>query len=265
MNKYINIVSNANIESRRTTRELQEKLSNRGYTPQLRFNPQSELTICVGGDGAFIKSLHNNFPRMPIVGINTGHLGFFQEIQPNQIDWFLDMYEQGNYEIEELKLVRAEIFTKNRNIIVHALNEVILKAQRSKTIHINVFVQKNHVEKFSGDGMMIATPSGSTAYNFSCGGSIVFPTLDVLQITPISPVFSAAYRSLLSSIVVPGDFEISLVPERRYANTSLVVVDGMEYYYPGLKRVNFKMSNKSIKKLTINPDSYFENLKSKFL
>lgn len=265
MNKIINIVSNANIESKKTAFELQEKLKKRGYHPESKFNPQGELTICVGGDGAFIKSIHNNFPRMPIVGINTGHLGFFQEILPSQIDWFLNMYERGEYQIEELKLVRAEITTNNRTIVLHALNEVVVKAERSKTIHINVFVQRNHVEKFSGDGMMISTPSGSTAYNFSCGGSIVFPTLDVLQMTPISPVFSAAYRSLLSSIILPGDYEISLVPERRYANSSLVVVDGIEYFYPGLKRVNFRMSNKSIKRLTINPESYFDNLKSKFL
>lgn len=177
----------------------------------------------------------------------------------------MDQYEKKDYEIEDLKLVKGDIYTKNRVINLTALNEIVLKAQHSKTIHINVFVQRNHVEKFSGDGILVSSPSGSTAYNFSTGGSIVYPTLNVLQMTPISPVFSAAYRSLIHSVIVPGDHVISLVPERRYSNSCLVLVDGNEYSFSNLKRVNLKISKNSIKKLVLNKDSYWDNLKSKFL
>lgn len=266
MSKIINIISNYNFESKKISYEIYEKLKERDYLPSTTFNHKAELTICIGGDGAFIKSIHNNnFPQMPIVGINTGHLGFFQEILPDQIDWFLDQYEKKDYEIEDLKLVKGDIYTKNRVINLTALNEIVLKAQHSKTIHINVFVQRNHVEKFSGDGILVSSPSGSTAYNFSTGGSIVYPTLNVLQMTPISPVFSAAYRSLIHSVIVPGDHVISLVPERRYSNSCLILVDGNEYSFSNLKRVNLKISKNSIKKLVLNKDSYWDNLKSKFL
>ncbi|RVU54035.1 NAD(+)/NADH kinase [Anaerosphaera multitolerans] len=264
--RIINILSNSNFESRKTTSKLLNLLSSKGFSPTTTYDENAELTICVGGDGSFLKAVHKNrFPQMPFVGINTGHLGFYQEISPDNIEKFIDDYIDGNYSVEELKLVGAEVFTKNRSYILTALNEIVLKAQHSKIIHINVYVNKNSVEKFSGDGILVSTPSGSTAYNFSTGGSIVHPSLEVLQMTPISPVNSAAYRSLSSSIIIPGNHIISLVPEKRYANSNLLLVDGSEYFFSNLKKVNLKLSNKSIKQLLFSQDSYWENLKDKFL
>lgn len=264
--RIINILSNSNYESRKTTSNLISLLSSKDFFPTTTFDENAELTICVGGDGAFLKAVHkNNFPQIPFVGINTGHLGFYQEISPENIELFIDDYIAGRYSVEELKLVGAEVFTKNRSYILTALNEIVLKAQHSKIIHINVYVNRNSVEKFSGDGILVSTPSGSTAYNFSSGGSIIHPSLDVLQMTPISPVNSAAYRSLPSSIIVPGNHIISLIPEKRYSNSNLLLVDGSEYFFSNLKKINLKLSNKSIKKLLFSQDSYWENLKNKFL
>lgn len=264
--KIINILSNSNFESRKTTSKLMQLLTKKGFSPTTKFSNKAELTICVGGDGAFIKAVHkNNFSQIPHVGINTGHLGFFQEISPENMEKFVDDYISGNYTVEELKLVGAEVFTKNKNYILIALNEIVLKAQHSKMIHTHVFVNRNHVEKFSGDGILVSTPSGSTAYNFSSGGAIVYPTLDVLQMTPISPVNSVAYRALPSPIIVPGNHVISLVPEKRYENSNLLLVDGTEYFFNNLKKINFRMSNKSIYRLVFSKDSYWDNLKSKFL
>lgn len=264
--RIINILSNSNFESRKTTSKLINILKSKGFTPTTKFSTKAELTICIGGDGAFIKAIHkNNFSQIPHVGINTGHLGFFQEISPKDMEKFVDDYINGNYTVEELKLVGAEVFTKNRNFILTALNEIVLKAQHSKMIHTHVFVNRNHVEKFSGDGILVSTPAGSTAYNFSSGGAIIYPTIEALQMTPISPVNSAAYRALQSPIIVPGNHVISLVPEKRYTNSTLLLVDGNEYFFTNLKKVNFRMSNKSIYRLVFSKDSYWDNLKSKFL
>ncbi len=264
--KYINILMNSNFESKKISKELMKKLSDRGYNPTTTFSENAELTICIGGDGTFIRSIHkNNFSQIPMVGINTGHLGFYQEISPDKIDEFIDDYSNGNYTLEELKIVGAEIFTKNRSHILTGLNEVALKAKNSKIIHMNIYINRNHLEKFSGDGVLIATPSGSTAYNFSLRGALVHHSLEVMQLTPIAPINSAAYRSLSSSIVIPGNYIISLIPEKRYINSSLVLVDGEEFFFTGLKKINLKLSNKSIKKLIFSQDSYWNNLKSKFL
>ncbi|MDO5715469.1 MAG: NAD(+)/NADH kinase [Tissierellia bacterium] len=264
--KIINIITNANHASKRTASKLNKELKKHGFKPFMGFQKNAELTVTVGGDGAFIKAVHkNDFPKIPHVGINTGHLGFYQEISPEQIDKFVQDYKHGNFEVEEIKLVRGDVYTKNKTFRYHALNEVVLKAQHSKIIHMNIFIDRNHVEKFSGDGILVATPSGSTAYNFSSGGSIVYPTLDIMQMTPISPVNSVAYRSLGSSVIVPGDHTISLVIEKRYANSNLLLVDGTEYMFKDLLRVNLRLSDKFISKLVFSQDSYWDNIKDKFL
>ncbi|WP_455257104.1 NAD(+)/NADH kinase [Peptoniphilus asaccharolyticus] len=264
--KIINIMSNSNYDSRKTTSRLIQILIDNGYTPTTTFNQEAELTICVGGDGSFLKAVHkNSFSSIPLVGVNTGHLGFFQEISPENLEEFVEAYKNENYTVDELKLIGAEVFTRNKSIILTAINEIVVRAQASKIIHLNAYVNRNHLEKFSGDGILVSTPSGSTAYNFSNGGAILHPSLNVYELTPIAPVNSVAYRSLSSSIVIPGNYIVSIVPEKRYASSNLILVDGQEYSFKGLKKINFRMSNKTIKKLTFENESYWENLKSKFL
>lgn len=263
--RYINIISNSNFESRKVTSRLMKKLKDNGFTPTTDFRDDGELTICIGGDGAFIKAVNRtDFSPIPLVGINTGHLGFYQEVRPEDMDKFIHRYKEGNYYIEKLHLVGAEVFTRNRNFILQAVNEIVLKAQHSKVIHLNVFVDRNHVEKFSGDGILVSTPSGSTGYNLSSGGALIYPTMEALEITPLAPITSSAYRSLPNSVVIPGDFITTLVPERRYANSSLLLVDGVEYTYRNLKKVNFRIADRKINRIVLNKENYWNNLKSKF-
>lgn len=264
--RIINIISNSNYPSRRTAKQLMNKLTSVGLTPVTKLSHDAELTITVGGDGAFIKAVNlMNFSSIPIVGINTGHLGFYQEISPEDIDEFVDAYIEGNYTVEKLYLVGADIFTKKRRFFVHAVNEVVLKAQHSKVIHLNVFIDRTHLEKFSGDGMILSSPTGSSGYNSSAGGSLVHPSLKCLSLTPLAGISNEFYRSVRSSIIVPGDHVISLVPEKRYASSNLLVVDGKEYSYQQLQRVNVRIADKHINKLVFRENNYWENIKSKFL
>lgn len=264
--RIINILTNANYHSKRNASKLFSALVNYGFKPFYGFNEEAELCICVGGDGSFLKAVHkNNFPPIPFVGINTGHLGFYQEILPEDIEKFIEAYLAGNYTETAIKLLKAEVYTKNKIFIQYGINEMVLKASHSKLIHMNVFIDRNHLEKFSGDGLLISTPSGSTAYNFSSGGAIVHPSLNVLQMTPISPVNSTAYRSLASSIIVPGNHTLSLVVEKRYANFNLLLVDGVEIFYNDLQRINFMLSKRYISKLLFSENSYWDKLKDKFL
>lgn len=264
--KIINLISNKNFESKITSKKLTERLTAEGYKVSEKYNPEAELNICVGGDGAFLRAVHRNkFPTIPFIGINTGHLGFFQEILPENIDDFVDKYIKGNYFVEEIALVNAEIHTKNKTFYLTGLNEIVIKATKSKVIHLEVNIDGNHLERFSGDGIIVSTPAGSTAYNFSSGGSIIYPSLSTLQITPLSPISSKAYRSLPNSAVIPGDLVISITPEYRYTNSTLLVNDGMEFKYDNINKIELKMSDKKIYKLNFNKDMYWSNLRSKFL
>ena len=132
-NPIINIISNSNFESRKTTKRLIQKLKQHQFMPTTNLSPKAELTITVGGDGAFIKAVNRtSFSSTPIVGINTGHLGFYQEISPEQLDAFIDDYKNKNYHIEALPILNAEVYTNQKKYYVQAINEVVLKAQNSK-------------------------------------------------------------------------------------------------------------------------------------
>lgn len=265
-NRIINLISNNNFQSKKTSNILKDKLEAKGFLIPDKYNEKAELNICIGGDGSFLRAVHRNkFPEIPFVGINTGHLGFFQEILPENIDEFIDKYLNNDFLIEEIALINAEVCTKNRCFNLTGINEIVIKGVKSKVVHLEIFLDGNHLEKFSGDGVIISTPVGSTAYNFSSGGSIVYPSLKTLQLTPLSPISSKAYRSLPNSAIVPGEIIISIKPEFRYENSILVINDGVEFKYNNIINIDLKLSDKTIKKLNFDKDMYWKNLKSKFL
>ncbi len=268
MNKTrkINIISNKNLESKKTSTYLNDKLSEHDFVIPDKYDPNAELNICVGGDGAFLRAVHKNkFPSIPFIGINTGHLGFFQEIAPKNLDDFILQYINNNYTVEEIFLVNAEVFTQNKKYYLTAINEIVIKGMHSKIIHLDLFIDGNHLERFSGDGIIISTPVGSTAYNLSAGGSIIYPSLKALQITPLAPRNSKAYRSFTGSIVVPGDLTIKIEPEVYYTNTTLILNDGVEFKYNNIKYINLKIPDKKVYRLNFDKNIYWNNLKSKFL
>ncbi len=265
-NRKINVISNTNADSIKTSKILIEKLKEKGFIVPTKYSKNAELNICVGGDGAFLRAIHNyDFPAIPFVGINTGHLGFFQEILPESIDNFIDKYVKKQYSVEKIFLVELNIFTKSDYFQFIGVNEIVIKGINSKVVHLEIYIEDNHLEKFSGDGIIIATPVGSTAYNFSSGGSIVYPTLKTLQITPLSPISSKAYRSLLNSTIIPGDMTITIKPEYRYENSILIIIDGTECRYDDIVKMDLKISDMTISRLNFDKNMYWNNLKSKFL
>lgn len=265
-NRIINVISNYNPASKKTYSLLIEKLNEKGFVIPKKYDNNAELNICIGGDGAFLRTVHKyQFPNIPFVGINTGHLGFFQEILPEHIDEFIEKYMNEDYVVEEIFLVKANICTEGNCFELYGLNEIVIKGIKSKVVHLEIFIDGNHLENFCGDGIIVSTPVGSTAYNFSTGGSIIYPSLKTLQITPLSPISSRAYRSLPNSAIVPGDIPITITPEYRYENSILIVVDGFEIKYDNITEIDFIIPKKTISKLNFDKNMYWNNLKSKFL
>lgn len=264
--RIINIIHNNNSKSKKTADTLEKKLSEKGFSVSENYDYNAELNICIGGDGSFLRAVHNYFfPDIPFVGVNTGHLGFFQEISPDSLDKFIEAYEQGEYSIEEMYLVEASICTRTSCIELIGVNEIVIKGFQSKVLHLDVSIADTYLERFSGDGLIISTPIGSTAYNYSAGGSIVFPTLKVLQITPLAPISSKVYRSLTTSAIVHHDMTIKVNPEYRDENSVLIVVDGKQHKYDNIVEINLKLSDMTINKLTLDPNSFWNDLKEKFI
>ncbi|WP_352418903.1 NAD(+)/NADH kinase [Proteiniborus sp.] len=264
--KIINIINNNDIRSKETSMLLEAQLKKYGYTISDEFNYNAELSICIGGDGAFLRAVHKHgFPYIPFIGVNTGHLGFFHEITPEKINTFVENYTKGKYKLEDIYLVEAIVCTRTSCMELVGVNEIVIKGIESKVIHLNVSIADNHLECFSGDGLIVSTPSGSTAYNLSAGGSIVYPALKTLQLTPLCPINSKAYRSLQNSAIIPDGMTIKVNPEYRDENTVLIVVDGKQFKYDNVVEVIFKLSDMTLRRLTLDSQDFWSKVRDRFI
>ena len=264
--KLINIFTNETEKSVETCAELTVKLRDKGYDVTEKYSQDTALIICIGGDGAFLKAVHScSFPSCPIIGITTGHLGFFQEISPDNLDRFIDDYENGEYSIQKLNTVLATIKTNNGHEYRHeGLNEIVIKGRQSYSIHLFISIDGMPIEKFSGDGILVATSAGSTAYNYSLGGSIVDPRLNALQVTPIAPMNTIAYRAFTSSILLPAELSLEVVPEKK-ENMIFIASDGIETGYSNVSEIKVEASDTVVNLLRFKDYDFWNKVKTKFL
>ncbi|MEI3045582.1 MAG: NAD(+)/NADH kinase [Romboutsia timonensis] len=200
-----------------------------------------------------------------MVVINTGHLGFFAEFDPDEIDEFIELYKNNDFTIQEVHPLKGSICTKESSKDIYAVNEIVIKSVCSRTLHLDLRVNENKIQNFSGDGMLISTPIGSTAYNYSAGGSIIDPSLDTLQLTPLAPMNTIVYRSFTSSIVLSAKSTISIVPEYRFENSILVVVDGNEYRFNDITDIHIVRSDLKLKLLRRSDFEFWKRASEKFL
>ena len=145
--------------------------------------------ISVGGDGTFLETLtHVGSLEIPILGINTGRLGFLASIAQDQIMVAIDKLLTGHYEIEKRSLISLSSNQEVFNGFNYALNEFsILRKDSSAMIVIKSYLNGDFLNSYWADGLMVSTPTGSTGYSLSCGGPILLPENENFIITPVSP------------------------------------------------------------------------------
>ena len=268
MSKKIYIFANESESSAYTEKQLRKKLDKSGYTMYSEYSDDVDLLVCIGGDGTFLEAMHRfNFPSMPIIGINTGHLGMFQEISPYMLDDFIFNYSQEKYALQKLSTVCMKVKTTDGRVHEHlGINEVLIKASATYSVHLNISIDGSFIERFSGDGVLIATPAGSTAYNYSLGGSVVDPRLEILQVTPISPMNTTAYRSFTSSILLPSDLSLQIMPDMYERKSTLrVVYDGFHVEYDDVEEIEVGFSDVSVNLMRFENYDFWRKVKSKFL
>ena len=266
MKRVITINSNNLEKSIETKALLTKKLLENNFLVSSKLEKNTELIISIGGDGSFLKTIQDfKFPSIPMIVINTGHLGFFAEFDPEEIDEFIDLYKNNKFIMQEVYPLKASICTKDSSKDIYAVNEIVIKSVCSRTLHLDLRVNENKIQNFSGDGMLISTPIGSTGYNYSAGGSIIDPSLDTLQLTPLAPMNTIAYRSFTSSIVLSAKSTINIVPEYRFENSILVVVDGNEYRFNDITDINIVRSDIKLKLLRRSDFEFWKRASEKFL
>lgn len=268
--KLVNIFVNENEKSKKTADLVKKKLIENDFLVIEDFNDKAFFNICIGGDGSFLRAVHKtNYSKIPFVGINTGHLGFYQEILIPNIDKFIKDLKTENFSIEKLYLVDANIHFKNSDQIKKekTLNEFNISSNGSNIVYLDVHIDEHYLETFAGDGLIISSPSGSTAYNFSAGGAILYHNLDGIQMTPVAPINSRAYRSLSNSIVIPRKSKITtyLRESSNYNIQTKIYADGMDKTYENMSYIDFSKSNDYINRLVFENEWYWVNIKDKFL
>jgi len=232
------------------------------------FSSNSDVIISIGGDGTLLRaSRYSFFKEIPILGINVGNLGFLTVVETCNIYEAMDRLLKNKYEIEKRMLLEGRFF-KNRKAIENkelpylALNEfAITRSMLGKIIRFEIIVNKISIKKFAADGIIISTPTGSTAYSLSAGGPIVEPKSEVIIITPICP------HTLLSrSIILSPENELEIMISSRNERDS-IGVDGKTARVSIKPDHIFKVkkSKSKLKLITFNKDTFFKVFKEKFI
>lgn len=265
--KKVYIYSNKKDLSLKTYEQLEESLKKRGYEVLEEYNNDADLLACIGGDGTFLSFVHKlQFPTTPIIGVNTGHLGFFQEANPDNLERTLDDIDNNDYQIQKIRPIDCKIVTDKNEYVRVGINEILIRGGYSHITQFSISIDNTKIQELSGDGVLISTPVGSTAYNYSLGGSLVSPDLNVLQLTPVAPMNTNAYRSFHSSILLPAEDTIRLEGSGRYSNPNLMVIfDGRTHEFNNIKYIEISQSEHEIHLIRFSSYDYWAKLSSKLL
>lgn len=245
------------------TGDLYEKVCSGSYCGSLDdVIRQSDMVVCLGGDGTFLKVARRVYMKqLPILGINLGNLGFLTEVDKNDIDLAMEQLFSNHYTLEDRMMLDAAIYRKDKEVEYDiALNDaVITRGAISRIIHVKTYINDVFVDSFPGDGLIVSSPTGSTAYSLSAGGPIVEPDTNLMLVTPICP-----HILYSRSFVTKADSVVKAVVDEDYHHNAIVALDGQEgHEIRGGDSVEIRKSPYSIKLVKMNSRNFFNILRTK--
>ncbi|MDR1613988.1 MAG: NAD(+)/NADH kinase [Campylobacteraceae bacterium] len=183
----------------------------------------SDILVSLGGDGTLLWTVRESFRfQIPILGICAGRLGFLTILKMDEFDHFIDRLYKGEYKVNRRAMFDVTLGKGSKETKSVAFNEVVFsRAKIASMATIEAYANGEHFNSYFGDGVLLSTPNGSTAYNLSCGGPIVLPQTQAMILTPICP-HSLTQRS----IVLFNEYEITLTSK----DNTVVIIDGQEVY-----------------------------------
>lgn len=225
-----------------------------------------DLAIAIGGDGTFLRMIKETAFSSDIlyVGINTGTLGFLQEVKIDEIDLFIKEMINGYYKVEEIGIQETTIVHKNGTSKFYSFNEIIIRDYQLKAVQLDIKIDNKLLEHFIGDGLLIASSSGSTAHNLSYNGAIVYNTFSSLQITPLAPINSKVYKSLVNSVIIPDKMCIKIEPTNN-KQTLLLTIDGENHNFKEVTEIRTTINSKKIKCIRLSKYNFIEKINEKLL
>lgn len=215
----------------------------------------ADFAISMGGDGTLLKTAsHVGDRQIPIIGINMGRLGFLADVSPFDVDTCIDAIYSGDYFVEDRALIQVEPLADC------ALNDVaILKRDTASMIAIRATVNGEYLATYQADGLIVSTPTGSTAYSLSNGGPIIVPGTGVLLMTAVAP-----HSLNIRPIVIPDTARIELTVSSR-SHSFLVAVDGRSEKMPEGTTLTLTRAPYNIKVVKRSQTHYFSTLREKLM
>lgn len=229
----------------------------------VEMNEKIDLIIVLGGDGTILgvaRDINEKY-NAPILGVNIGNLGFLASVEIDNLEDSLKKIKNNEFTIQERILLECESNIEDNFQINKALNDIVIaRGTLSRMAKFEVFIDGKLYYTFKGDGLIIATPTGSTAYSFSAGGPFVYPDMDVITITPICP-----HTKSMQPIVLSGKSQIEVKADS-YSEEIYLTFDGQK----SLKNVDesiikIKKANENAKILLLDDYDYFKVLRKKIL
>jgi NAD+ kinase len=220
---------------------------------------KTDLLLVAGGDGTILSTARNSAGSPHMIGINAGRLGFLTTITHKKLPEALEKIWAGKYSVEDRGLIQLESTLGGKPLKAQAMNDfVVARGQESRLIELEVRVDGEPLTHYRCDGMIVSSPTGSTAYSLAAGGALVSPHAKVFMLTPICP-HTLSNRSLILSL--DSEIEIQLLSRKPETNVSAdgIILAPMQ---PG-DCVKIRRSRRTIKLLQIEGESFFRTLRSK--
>ena len=222
---------------------------------------KSDVIISIGGDGTMLATAFNAHQHdKPVLGVNLGKLGFLVEANIDQMDKIIKELKEEKYVIEERMVISGTV-EGYKSGKFNAINDIVIdKGGWPKMIELTVWVDGEYVTTFSADGLILATPTGSTGYSISVGGPIVSPKTDVITLSPISP-----HSLSIRPIVLPSFQEILIKADSPYKEVQ-VSCDGQRVFdFPPPAEIKICKNDRPLKLVHTSLTTYFETLRNKLM
>lgn len=220
----------------------------------------TDIMISLGGDGTFLESVSQvQELGIPIVGINTGRLGFLADIQSDRIEESMQAIFNGEYTIENRTLVGVKLIGRELDGFCFALNEVSVQKHHTSMISIHTYLNDAYLNSYWADGLIISTPTGSTAYSLSVGGPILTPDSTSFIISPMSP-----HNLTIRPLIVPDINSFRIEVESR-ESSYLLTLDSRTEILDTSVGIRLDKAEFSIKTLRIKDETFYNTLRNKLM
>ena len=230
------------------------------YTHTTGLQPDATLMLCCGGDGTLLEGIHRLSDRsIPVAAINFGHLGFLTSDSRQGLKRLFESIEQGTLRFEERSLIEVGSDLPTNGDSPLALNEFSIQRNGAGMLSVEIYVDEQMVATCHGDGVIVSTPTGSTAYSLSAGGPVVAPSCACFVITPIAP-----HNLTMRPVVIPDSSTIRLRVQTRRSEAFLTL-DNRSYAVPNHCEFTLRKASKSIFLAAPHNISFYDTLRNKMM